>query len=143
VDKLLPELRHYYNEVKTRRQLKLDVPAGFRQLTEVQRLSTPTIPSNASDIIPSTTTNIPSSSIQTLSSFGFNTQHSTSGLINSDEATVVTSNIRGDQSSNQVAYIHVPIIRSVDKPSSSLPATISMGEDFIKSCVGFRRVDTL
>ncbi len=143
VDKLLPELRHYYNEVKTRRQLKLDVPAGFRQLTEVQRLSTPTIPSNASDIIPSTTTNIPSSSIQTLSSFGFNTQHSTSGLINSDEATVVTSNIRGDQSSNQVASIHVPIIRSVDKPSSSLPATISMGEDFIKSCVGFRRVDTL
>jgi hypothetical protein len=39
--------------------------------------------------------------------------------------------------------LHVPIIRSVDKPSSSLPKSISMTEDYLRACVGFRHVDTL
>ena len=45
-----------------------------------------------------------------------------------------------DQSSSQ---LHIPIVRSVDKASSSLPQNISMTEDFFRACVGFRRVDTL
>jgi hypothetical protein len=35
----------------------------------------------------------------------------------------------------------VPIVRSVDKPSSSLPNTIMMNEDSLRACMGFRRVD--
>jgi predicted transcriptional regulator len=38
---------------------------------------------------------------------------------------------------------HVPIVRSVDKVSSSLPNTISLSEDYIRASVGFRRIDTL
>jgi len=37
----------------------------------------------------------------------------------------------------------IPIIRSVDKPSSSLPKQLSMSEDYLRSCVGFRRINTL
>ena len=39
--------------------------------------------------------------------------------------------------------IFIPIMRSVDKPSSSLPSHIAMSEDFIRSSVGFRKIDTL
>jgi len=35
------------------------------------------------------------------------------------------------------------LIRSVDKPSSSLPQNITMMEDFIHAGLGFRRIDTL
>jgi hypothetical protein len=38
---------------------------------------------------------------------------------------------------------HIPIVRSVDKVSSSLPKSITMMEDFLHSCVGFCGVDTL
>jgi hypothetical protein len=38
---------------------------------------------------------------------------------------------------------HIPIVRSVDKVSSSLPKSIMMTEDFLHSCVGFCQVDTL
>jgi hypothetical protein len=37
----------------------------------------------------------------------------------------------------------IPIIRSVDKPSSSLPQHITMSEDHLRACVGFRRVDAM
>lgn len=37
----------------------------------------------------------------------------------------------------------IPIIRSIDKPSSSLPQNITMSEDFIRACLGFRKVDAL
>jgi len=38
---------------------------------------------------------------------------------------------------------YTPIIRSVDKVSSSLPKSIMMTEDYFRACVGFRRVDTV
>jgi len=38
VDNLLAQLHQYYNEVKTRRQLNLEVPAGFRLNTAFQRM---------------------------------------------------------------------------------------------------------
>lgn len=37
LDNLLKSLRHHYKEVKTKRQLSLDVPAGLRQASEQQR----------------------------------------------------------------------------------------------------------
>jgi len=38
---------------------------------------------------------------------------------------------------------HIPIVCSVDKPSTSLPNTITMNEDFLRASLGFRRIDTL
>jgi hypothetical protein len=39
--------------------------------------------------------------------------------------------------------MYVPIVHSVDKVSSSLPKVITMSEDFLRGCVGFRRIDTI
>jgi hypothetical protein len=39
--------------------------------------------------------------------------------------------------------IHIPILRSVDKPSSSFPMKISISEDFLHASFGFRQVETL
>jgi hypothetical protein len=36
-----------------------------------------------------------------------------------------------------------PIVRSVDKPSSSLPHTIILWEDYLRASVGFRRIDSV
>jgi hypothetical protein len=38
VDNLLASLRRYYKDIKTKRQLNLEVPAGFRQNNNFQRL---------------------------------------------------------------------------------------------------------
>jgi len=35
-------------------------------------------------------------------------------------------------------HVHVPIPRSVDKPSPSLPMNISMSEEFMCTSIGFR-----
>jgi hypothetical protein len=37
----------------------------------------------------------------------------------------------------------IPFIRYVDKPSSLLPKNIAMSEDYLRSCIGFRRIATL
>jgi hypothetical protein len=49
----------------------------------------------------------------------------------------------GDSVPEPVESPFIPIFRSVDKVSSSLPHTISMTEDYLRSCVGFRCIDTL
>ena len=36
-----------------------------------------------------------------------------------------------------------PIIRSVDKPSSSIPRTVTVSEDYLRASVGFRKIDTI
>jgi len=143
-DNLLPELRQYYSNVKTKRQLQLDVPAGFRELTSTQKLIPPKLPPRKS------------SSLSDLESH----QHLShpdlfSSIVTSDDETVKTSNIdnnvNDDPSStthpldleSSSTTVYSPIVRSVDKPSSSLPASISMNEDYIKACVGYRRVDTM
>jgi hypothetical protein len=67
-------------------------------------------------------------------------------LIDSTINTPVHSNV--DTSTNthmnsSIPTSHIPLVRSVDKVSSTLPQVISMSEDFIRGCVGFRRIDTL
>ena len=39
--------------------------------------------------------------------------------------------------------VPIPIIRSVDKPASSIPHTLTVSEDFLRASLGFRRIDTL
>lgn len=62
--------------------------------------------------------------------------------LTTDDETVITSNMSSHQ--NIIHYdSFTPIIRAVDKPSSSLPSVMIFSEDFIKSCVGFRKIDML
>jgi hypothetical protein len=61
LDNLLSSLRQYYKDVKTKRQLNLDVPVGFQQSSDLQRqfrtLTPPRKSSQISTTIPSDTTN--------------------------------------------------------------------------------------
>jgi len=124
LDNLLSSLRNYYQTVKTKRQLDLEIPAGFRRLNNHQRLfGCSKLPQHASkemeslsDIMESNTPLDPPS-------------HS----IPPEELTPTSSSIN----------IVPPIIRAVDKASSSLPSKISMSEDYIRGCIGFRRIDTI
>lgn len=62
--------------------------------------------------------------------------------LTTDDETVITSNMSSHQ--NIIHYdSFTPIIWVVDKPSSSLPSVMTFSEDFIKSCVGFRKIDML
>jgi len=128
---LLGELRDYYNQVKTKRQLKLNVPAGFRQPTHTQRLFVSKIPPRDASA---------ESTGPDISSDGVQLHH-----LSTDEDTVITSNLSSLPSGQLQCEDSdfIPIIRSVDKPSSSLPSHIAMSEDFIRSSVGFRKFDTL
>jgi len=125
-DKLLPELRCYYHTIKTKRQLKVDVPASFCQLTSAQRLITPKTPPRKS------------SKDQELSSLTLSLSLASS--VTSDENTVIKSYLTPQESTltSTLHHTHSPIVRSVDKASSSLPSTVAMSEDYLKSCVGFR-----
>jgi len=63
--------------------------------------------------------------------------------INSSTLGVSTLDNPSSFTTQSSSPLHFPIIRSVDKPSSSLPKNISMTEDYLCACVGFRRVDTI
>jgi len=131
--KLLPELRHYYNEIKTKHQLKLDVPAGFCHLTSTQQHFTTKNPPRKSSTDQDSTPSSMSHPLNLCSS------------LSSDDTTIVTSNLTSTDSAPIPSSIptFTPILRSVDKPSSSLPEKNSMSEDFIKACVGYRPIETL
>jgi hypothetical protein len=137
LDNILHDLCNYYASVKTKRQLGLDVPAGFRRDSTTKQQFNNFTPPRKSSINVSDGGN----NLFTLSSLDLNMplfsniDSSTLGVSDLDHPTSFTT-----QSSSP---LHVPIIRSVDKPSSSLPKNISMTEDYLRACVGFRRVDTL
>jgi hypothetical protein len=44
---------------------------------------------------------------------------------------------------NESSKVSVPILRCIDKPSSSLPNQITYTEDFLRASVGFRWIDTM
>jgi len=134
IDTILQRLRQYYAEVKSKRQLNLEVPAGFRKITQHQKdynevSSSQILPTSSSLLNPvadapcgSVTSNI----------------DSTSTLIDDAHTEVV------DPSTTPSSLIiGTPILRSVDKPSASLPRTATMSEDFLRACVSFLRVDTI
>ncbi len=63
-------------------------------------------------------------------------------LSNVSSSTSVTSSdeigITDNTSTNRV-----PILRCIDKRSSSLPSRLTLSEDFIRASMGFRHVDTI
>jgi hypothetical protein len=132
LDNLIKNLRDYYNVVKTKRQLGFNVPAGFQRDTNLQqtyRYATP----------PRKTRQVDNSSID-------NNQDQVLDLEDHTALTPVHSNAVSTTSPPMPSSdppMHVPIVRSVDKVSSSLPKVITMLEDFLRGCVSFRKIDTL
>lgn len=146
LDNILRNLQRYYKEVKSKCQLGLEVPAGFRSLSELQKTFQNFSPPRRSK----SATNLPSSDSLAL--------HKISEIMDMTPVTDIpeqTTMMAAAQTSSDDLVsdmptcdsshdsTHLPIIRSVDKVSSTLPIKIAMTEDYIKSCVGFRKVDTI
>jgi hypothetical protein len=85
-------------------------------MDELQVLSSVSIPTN-DDGQEDSHTILPTSSIEQLDSTTFLPQHTTP--------------------------VQVPVLRCVDKPSSSLPSILTFTEDNIRANVGFWRIDTI
>jgi hypothetical protein len=116
LDNLLSSLKEYYHTVKTKRQLDLEVPAGFRRDTNHQRLLREYLRSSTSPPV--------------------------TDIATSSEEADITIDPQPIHTNSSSLDTHCPIVRVVDKASSSLPSTISMSEDFLRTCTGFRRLDT-
>jgi hypothetical protein len=132
-ENILQSLRQYYTEAKTKRQLNLDVPAGFRPRSRLQKVFNLFAPPCKTRSADATDTPI---------------LGNTSFTINVGSPTVTTfsslSTDSPDSITNPSTNVNVPILRCVDKPSSSLPSKIiTFTEDFLRASVGFRRVDTI
>jgi hypothetical protein len=119
---ILFNLRQYYGEVKTKRQLNLDVPAGFRHGNNFQH--------QVRDY------HLGNKALPDLSKLNQETECVSISSV-TPEISVESSNtptLDTDSSSSA----HVPILRCVDKPSTSLPSRMTCTEDFIRASVGFR-----
>jgi hypothetical protein len=108
VDSFLNELRRYYQAVKTKRQLNMEVPAGFRRENAIQS----NFRHNANAMLASTQT--PNQCPSALVSF-----ENSSPVINDIDTT--------DPSITPppTSQVPRPILRCVDKPSSSLPSRLT------------------
>jgi hypothetical protein len=124
-DNLLRQLRQYYGEIKTKRQLNMEVPAGFREISTYQRqVRDHHLLHGTSSIIPEELK--PESSVLNLDSTDTTSLH---------PPTTPLPNLSSE--------VPVPILRCVDKPSSSLPAKLTFTEDFLRASVGFCCINTL
>jgi hypothetical protein len=103
----------------------MEVPAGFRESTSYQhQVRDHHLLHSTSSIIPEA---ILSDSVDVI-------QDSTDNSLSHSSPTPLP---------NLSSTIPAPILRCIDKPSSSLPARLTVTEDFIRASVGFRRIDTL
>jgi hypothetical protein len=133
---ILKDLHRYYGEVKTNHQLGLQVPNGFHPKSSIQQqfiLHTP--PRKSAATIDSLSSS-PPSLVSQLEDLSTTSIHSNRTSSHQESTDTTADNVRVDS-------LFIPIVRSVNKPLSSLPRKISMTEDYLRSCVGFRRVDTL
>jgi len=131
LDNILHDLRAYYNTVKTKRQLGNDVPAGFRwDSVHKQQFNIHSPPRKSTSLpVQDTATSVHISDVQNKSNQ--TEMHYTSlDLPFKLPDTVLSNSPIADQST---LHRHTPLIRSVDKVSSSLPKSMSMTEDFLRS----------
>jgi hypothetical protein len=135
IDDLLRRLRRYYTEIKTKRQLGLNVPAGFRSLSKLQQdfrsINPPRRAKSLDDL----------SNLEKLASL----ENFVSVPSTSDQSILSDSSIKSTDAAPRslVPSSSVPIIRSVDKASSNLPKKILVSEDFIRASVSFRQIENL
>ena len=117
--------------------MSFEVPAGFRQHNEFQRdlchYLRNTLGMSSNDNL---------EAINLLSSVPelHNIQAESSPVIDS------SSNVQSDPSTSlpqHTSSVQVPVLRCIDKPSSSLPSRLTFTEDSIRANVGFRHIDTL
>jgi len=139
-DTLLCNLCRYYDEVKTRRQLNMNVPAGFRHNTIFQR--------QVRDFNLENTSPPDFGSHDTSINLHDDSLHSSLRLASelpepSLDTTDNTETSQQDPIANSSFPDKVPILRCVDKPATSLPHHITCTEDFIRASVGFRRIDVM
>jgi hypothetical protein len=135
MNNLLKSLRRYYDSVRTKRQLNLNVPAGFHQTSQVQQLFHNFMPPKKAPDITQDTSLLP---VQLLSD-----------ITNPTEVSQPSDHVASDPSPDDksVEYFHpvtdafsnvpVPILRCVDKMSLPLPSRLTVTEDFICASVGF------
>jgi hypothetical protein len=128
-DNILSKLQEFYATIKTKHQLNLDVPADFRKLNQHQLDYNLQLPLKHQDTID-----------QTSSVFASSTTDAPTLLPDTNKQILLEPDANANTSS---FIISLPITRSVDKPSSSLPHTLTMSEDFLHASVGFHRVDTI
>jgi hypothetical protein len=140
LDNILRELQHYYANIKTKCQLGFDVPEGFCRDSSHCQLFIVHSPPRKSSVIDSSIPLDASIKPPNLDNFSSKSLNPSSVVTSSLNDADTTSTHLTDSS---LPDKYIPIVRSVDKTSSSLPKTMMMTEDFIPSCVGFRRVDTL
>jgi hypothetical protein len=116
-----------------KRQLGFDIPAGFcGESIHQQNYRYLTPPRQSKLVQHESFASLPDSSLEF--------------LVDSTSTTPAHNNTRCDTipstpSSNPP--INIPIIHSVDKVSSSLHKVVTMLEDYLHGCVGFRCIDTL
>jgi hypothetical protein len=123
LDNLLSSLRSYYQMVTTKRRLAMEVPAGFRRSTTHQNLFCNNIKSSVQDLDPGPIDDgIPP---------------------DPPPITVAVSSFCNENTNFSSHVINPLVVRSVDKVSSSLPDRVSMTEDYIRACTGFRWIDTV
>jgi hypothetical protein len=137
LDNILRELHRCYADVKTKRQLDLDIPAGFRRASSHQKQIILHTPPRKSDANTSNCVHLLSevTDSSTLPSLHF----PFSNTPVTDAADIVDPSL----DMNIATLDFVPIICSVDKPASSLPQHMTMTEDYLRACMGFRRVDLM
>ncbi len=122
LDNLLVSLRNYYKEVKTKCQLNLNLPAGFRHdNTLCRQIREYHLDNN--DISAA--------------------QHSSAPLPDLPSTLNNDIQLHPNTAPQETSPVHIPILRCVDKPSSSLPSRMTFTEDSIRASVGFRRIDTI
>jgi hypothetical protein len=132
VDNLLAILRRYYPDIKTKRQLNMEIPAGFRQDNDYQHLVRDAHLYHLSQATPDLAVD---TSLQ--DDVLMDDCHQTQNLSGDELAT--TSAEPSDHDSNT----RVPILMCIDKVSSSLPSRLTLNEDHIRACIGFRRIDII
>jgi len=116
-----------------RRQLGMEVPAGFRadnqwcrQLREFY-----------------TTQDLPVSDLSSISSVDNPTTLNALPLEDSIDNSINRQDLDPPTITTDTSLTHIPILRCVDKPSTSLPSRVMLTEDIIHASVGFRCVDTI
>jgi hypothetical protein len=136
IDTLLQKLKDYYATVIIKRQLQMDVPAGFCKTSQHQQnmeyskqLQVTNSDSSSLNSLPVELETILSPTDHTLHP---DTLEPSSPLDGSDNKT-----------NSAFASEYSPIIHSVDKPSSSLPRVLTFLEDLLRASVGFRRIDSI
>jgi hypothetical protein len=138
LDTILKDLRQYYASVKTKRQLGFDVPVGFRQDNDLQRqFRSHTLPRHLS-LEESQSTSTDKVLLDTsLDSISLPLQ------LGSSITLELLPIIDHDSTVPSPEPLPIPLVRSVDKPSTSLPKHMSMSEDVLRACVGYQQINTL